>query len=87
MQKREFDRLEAILEKLEILQTRFDMFENRIRKIEESCGNMDEHISFIEKVYEKLRAPLKWISGKISSSSTSLPTGRQSNLLRNKRTQ
>ncbi len=87
MQERKYDRLAEILDKLENIQTRFYMLEKRIQNIEDSCSNMDGHISFIEKIYEKMRAPLRWISGKFSSTS-SLPEGRtrKVNLLRNRLT-
>lgn len=38
-------------EKLNLILIRLDDIDKRISKIESSCSNMDDHISFIGKVY------------------------------------
>ena len=46
---------------LRIILTRLDAMEKRLDSICVSCDKMGTHISFIEKVYSKLRAPLDFL--------------------------
>ena len=55
-------KMELILNKLDKLD-KLDKLEN----IEENCSKMGNHINFVEAVYETVRAPLQFISNKLSS--------------------
>ena len=49
--------LTNIEEKLEIILAKLKDLEIRLQKIEASTNNMDRHISFIERIYEKIKEP------------------------------
>ena len=55
-------KMELILEKLE-----------KLEQIEENCSKMGNHITFVETVYETVRAPLQFISNKLSGNYHVLP--------------
>ena len=63
------DKLDLILEKLNAIEKRLD-------KIENSCGTMDTHISFVDGVYTTVRRPLDFIVNKVS-----LLTGENNRLI------
>ena len=65
--KREEDPIEIILKKLESIEQRLLSLENKADDINTSCKGMDGHISFINSIYTKLRSPMMWILGKLSS--------------------
>lgn len=52
-------KLDAILEKLAILET-------RLQRLELSCRAMDSHIGFVEGVYSTVRAPMDYVASKVS---------------------
>lgn len=54
-----------ILNKLEEINQRLDKLENEIKYIKESSTNMNEHISFIETVYDTIKYPFYFIINKI----------------------
>ena len=56
-------KMDLILEKLEKLEV-----------IEENCSKMGDHINFVEAVYETVRAPLQFISNKLSTTPAALPS-------------
>jgi hypothetical protein len=45
---------------LEQIMLRLDQIEKRLTSMEVQTGRMDNHISFIERVYETLRSPLNF---------------------------
>ena len=67
------DKLERILSKLESIEGRLKILEQKADTIGDSCTNMDRHISFIDKIYMKLRSPIDWISDRFSTHSSRLP--------------
>lgn len=62
-------KMELILNKLDKL----DKLE-KLENIEENCSKMGNHINFVEAVYETVRAPLQFISNKLSSAPAALPS-------------
>lgn len=59
-------KMDLILEKLEKLE--------KLEAIEENCSKMGNHINFVEAVYETVRAPLQFISNKLSTTPAALPS-------------
>ena len=62
--------LEIILKKLEAIETnikeinkRVSIIEDRLKNMEDISSRMDNHISFIEIVYNKLKSPLTYLMG------------------------
>lgn len=43
------------------IQEQLKVMLEKIEKIEQSSSNMDRHISFIEKVYATLKAPIDYV--------------------------
>lgn len=72
-------KMELILEKLEKLD-KLDKLE-KLENIEENCAKMGNHINFVEAVYETVRAPLQYISNKLSASPAALPSSANTNIL------
>ena len=66
-------KLDAILEKLAILEV-------RLQRLELSCRAMDSHIGFVEGVYSTVRAPMDYVASKVSQltggSHTALPPSK-----------
>lgn len=56
------NKMELILEKLE-----------KLENIEKNCSKMGNHINFVETVYESIRAPLQFVSNKLTGNSDVLP--------------
>jgi len=44
-----------------------------IRELRKTCGRMDNHISFVERIYNTFRAPLEYIRTRLSRESDTLP--------------
>ena len=42
-------------DKLDLILKKLDDLEKRVAKIEDSCSNMDSHISFIERTYDSVK--------------------------------
>ena len=61
-----------ILAKLESIDERLKELE-KLEEIEESCSRMNEHITFVDSVYAKLRSPLDWLVYKITGRKNRLP--------------
>jgi hypothetical protein len=38
-----------------------------LNNVEKNCKKMGEHIDFVESVYEKVKNPLSYVCGKVSS--------------------
>jgi len=53
-------------EKLDLILEKLDILEKRLEKIEISCGIMDTHIGFVDGVYTTMRTPLDFIINKVS---------------------
>jgi prefoldin subunit 5 len=52
------DKLDKILQKLEILENKYKTLEQKIDHIQYSTQNMDEHIDFVESVYNVVKNPV-----------------------------
>ena len=60
--------MEEVAALLRQVVTRLDKFEERLSSMERSGRRMDSHITFVESVYRRLRAPPGLRSGKIQPS-------------------
>lgn len=58
------DRLDKIEELLKDLTCEVGKLGDLIRDQQTSCNRMDDHIDFVEGVYDKVRHPLSYITGK-----------------------
>lgn len=58
---------EAVLELLEALATKMDKLDTRLTAIESSTSRMDNHISFVNTVYDQLRTPLDTVRRMVNS--------------------
>jgi hypothetical protein len=54
-----------IFYKLLELENKISKLEEKIDKLLKTCGNMDDHISFVETIYETLNSPINFISNNI----------------------
>lgn len=54
-----------IFSKLLELENKISKLEEKIDKLLKTCGNMDDHISFVETIYETLKSPINFISNNI----------------------
>ena len=68
--------LNKITVQLESIEKRLDKIEKTSDKIKVSCKNMDDHASWVESVYNRLRYPLNWITGLVSGRTHNLPQSR-----------
>ena len=64
--------------KMELILNKLDKLE-KLENIEENCSKMGNHINFVEAVYETVRAPLQFISNKLSSTPAALPSTHDNN--------
>ena len=44
----------------------------QVRKLTQTCGRMDNHIDFVDGVYETVRAPANYVLSRIGYGSTNL---------------
>lgn len=49
--------LQEISKRLEKIENHLEKIEDRLEKIEASTSNMDEHIGFVETVYQQVQVP------------------------------
>lgn len=62
------DELRKIREEIrEMRQQMIRIEELLLNNVEKNCKKMGEHIEFVESVYEKVKNPLSYICGKVSS--------------------
>ncbi len=54
--------LQQILSDIQIIKHDITIIKEQLNKVDDSCKGMDEHISFIMKVYETLKNPINMIS-------------------------
>lgn len=57
--------LSAILKKLDTIEERIINIEEEIHIIKQGSDNMNNHISFIESVYDTVKSPFYFIMNKI----------------------
>ena len=67
---RRLDRLEVKLD--QVLQQIEQLMQN-LDSTKQSCAHMDDHIEFVESVYESVRHPLSYITNKFSAKQGELP--------------
>jgi len=77
------DNNHLILEKLTLITQRLDHIELRIDHIEQSTNNMDNHISFVENIYDTCKMPFFSLMNmvtrlQITSPTDNLPTNQRS---------
>ena len=63
------DRLDIILEKLERIEEKLSILEKKTDINTENCDKMSGHIDFIESVYNRLKSPIEYVTGKFGFSS------------------
>ena len=59
----ENENLEQILKELRKINERIDIIEQNIKLIKQSNQKMDNHIDFVEYVYEKVKKPFWYLLG------------------------
>jgi DNA anti-recombination protein RmuC len=59
--------LSAILKKLDTIEQRIVNIEEEIHDIKQSSDNMNDHISFVESVYDTVKSPFYFIMNKIKT--------------------
>lgn len=73
--------MEKILKKLDQIQDKLDLINKKLELINNSTKNMDNHISFIEIIYNRVKNPLNYIISTFSSNSSELPSQYNNKLL------
>jgi tetrahydromethanopterin S-methyltransferase subunit G len=58
------EKLDKIIDTLEVIKLRLDKIEERIEK---DCSKMSEHINFVENTYTLVRAPLNFLKNKVEN--------------------
>ena len=58
-------KLKTLQDKLDNLSEMVSQLNENINKLTNTCGRMDDHISFVEATYETLKTPLNFISNKV----------------------
>lgn len=71
---------EQIRDTLARIESRMDSVDARISNVELSCTNMDNHISFIEHVYNAIKYRFWWLLGVESTSPSLMPRQQQQQL-------
>ena len=66
------DRIKNLEQKMELILEKLEKLE-KLETIEKNCSKMGNHINFVETVYETVRAPLQFISNKLTGNSDVLP--------------
>jgi hypothetical protein len=69
--------LNNINETLMKITERLDGIESRLMILEASARNMDEHISFVDTVYQRIQSPFIKLMGWIDGSGTIVSPGRR----------
>ncbi len=59
-----------ILDKLISIEKRLTDIENEIKEIKTSANNMDNHISFVENIYNSIKLPFHYIINRINYKDT-----------------
>jgi len=58
--------MKIINEKIEIIETKIDLINCKTEHIEKDCGQMHEHIQFVETTYNVVRKPLNYLTNRIN---------------------
>lgn len=59
--------MQEIIKRLDEIQSRIDSIDKKLELINNSTKNMDNHISFIEIIYNKVKNPLNYFIGQITN--------------------
>lgn len=60
------NKLDNILVELDKMNKRLETIETKLNIINDSTSNMDNHIHFVENVYDNIKQPLNYAVNKIS---------------------
>lgn len=55
------DRLDAFEIRLQNIEKLLSEIDEKLDNLNKSCSNMDEHISFVESVYDTIKRPFAYI--------------------------
>jgi len=58
--------MKIINEKIEVIETKIDLINCKTENIEKDCGQMHEHIQFVETTYNVVRKPLNYLTNRIN---------------------
>ena len=58
--------MDNISNKLDDIIKRLEAIENKLNIINDSTSHMDNHIQFVENVYDKIKQPLAYAANKIT---------------------
>ena len=59
-------KLDIIIEKLDRIEEKLDKIENDIKVLKKGNEQLDDHITFIENVYDTIKSPFYYILNKVS---------------------
>jgi hypothetical protein len=60
------NKLDNINNEIERMNNRLEIIENKLNIINSSTANMDNHIQFVENIYDKIKQPLIFAANKIT---------------------
>ena len=55
------EQLDRMEKKMDSILNSIARIEHKMGSLDKSCGNMDEHINFVNGVYTTVRSPLQWV--------------------------
>lgn len=59
-------KLDIIIEKLDIIEEKLDKLEKDIKILKNGNENINEHITFIDNVYDTIKSPFYYILNKVN---------------------
>lgn len=59
-------KFDIIIEKLDKIEEKLDKLENDIKLLKKANEQLDEHITFVENVYDTIKSPFYYVLNKIS---------------------
>ena len=75
--------LEKILKKLDIIEERLTLLTEEIEEIKKSNNKMDNHIDFIENIYNNIKTPFHYVLNRISNIMILDKSSNQNSLIQN----
>tara|TARA_B100001059_G_C17724747_1_gene522779 strand:- start:849 stop:1088 length:240 start_codon:yes stop_codon:yes gene_type:complete len=75
--------LEKVLKKLEIIEERLALLTEEIEDIKKSNNKMDNHIDFIENIYNNIKTPFHYVLNRISNIMILDKSSNQNSLIQN----
>jgi len=57
--------MEQVLQRLDAIDARLERIERALGEAQASCSNMDEHIAFVESVYDVVRKPMSYVTHRL----------------------